>query len=411
MNTSQLGLRARENIMSTEGFGFVKLGRSMSRSIIIAAFMGHFGATLLGLYFPLLLWRVAETGGGQAVALGSASILLGLLCLWSLRVRLLRKLGVGLVLCFLFFGGWFLRHASVVAPSGHIEPGNFSQHFSNELSFNPNHLANLVPEIDQLKMGASLFTALDPFIDEPQGARVQQLFLSIYHDLRQDPAFVEAGSVLGYCYEDLFLSRRKSLHYYTYVPRQLERTSYPVLFFLHGSLGNFKGYTWVLKELADTYGVAIVAPTYGAGNWYHDDSSSIMSRVWEACMQDPELNCQQAVLAGISNGGTGVTREIENHGKRYKGFLLISPVIEADVISRPFFISHAENKPFLLVHGEADRRIPFAAIERRAETLKQHGALLILRTYPEEDHFLLFSKREAVVKNVGTWLRGLGLAR
>ncbi|HSG05792.1 MAG TPA: hypothetical protein VLB09_05295 [Nitrospiria bacterium] len=268
--------------------------------------------------------------------------------------------------------------------------------------------ANLVPEIDQLKLGSYLFPHLDPYIDQKQGKRIRNLFLDIYREMEKDAAFVEAGSALGMCYADLFAGRRPALHFYQYVPRHLGKKAYPVLVFLHGSLGNFKGYSWVLKDLADAEGYAILAPTYGSGNWHLDRDGAILTAVYNHCVEDAALDHRTIYLAGLSNGGLGVSREMQRAAGRYAGFAFISPVMEAHLISTVSALDSMKGKTVLILHGEKDRRIPVAAIRTCEGILKNAGLPTTAHYEPNEDHFLFFAQRDAVLQNIAAWLRENG---
>jgi pimeloyl-ACP methyl ester carboxylesterase len=205
----------------------------------------------------------------------------------------------------------------------------------------------------------------------------------------------------------MFLGKCTTLHFYEYVPRQLEKAPYPVIVFLHGSFGNFRGYMWVLRELSDAAGVAIVAPTYGSGNWCLDSDSSVLKTLHDYFLSNPEFDKKRMYLAGLSNGGAGVTRGIRNVGRDYRGFILISPVIEPEIISSEGFAENLKGKPVLIIHGENDPRIPARIVRLREALMKTRIPEVSLRShyYKEEDHFLMFSQRALLTRDISTWLR------
>jgi pimeloyl-ACP methyl ester carboxylesterase len=299
--------------------------------------------------------------------------------------------------------------AYCLSPTGQISHPALSQHYRGAARFRRLSPANLVPEIDQLRLGAHLFGLLDPTADRELAARVRRLFLEVYREMRGDPGFVQAVSALGMCYRDMVAPATR-LHVYEYAPAGVRGQARPALIFLHGSLGNFKGYIWVLHELAERLGVVILAPTYGSGNWYTDRHCRVLHEVLEYCHGMPHIDADQLYLAGLSNGGTGVTRAIADHGGAYKGVIMLSPVLELAVIDSAAFRRRAAALPMLLVHGEADRRIPFDYIQERATFLHASAQRLDLAYYPEEDHFLFFSQRHAVVAELATWLRTAGVS-
>ena len=59
------------------------------------------------------------------------------------------------------------------------------------------------------------------------------------------------------------------------------------LVFLHGGLGNFQGYWALWKRFADATGVAIVAPTFGSGNWSGDGGLESIEQARKFCVNHP----------------------------------------------------------------------------------------------------------------------------
>ena len=293
----------------------------------------------------------------------------------------------------------------VVAPRGVRPGGNFSSVHSGASSPSRFAPSSLVPEVDQLLLGARLAPYLDPYLDKARGKRVSSLVREVYAGMEADAAFQGVESVLGACYGELFGSLSEDVHYFKYVPRQRGPGPYPVVIFLHGSLGNFQGYTWVLKALADEAGVAIVAPTFGAGNWWKDPSCKMLRRTREVCAADPELDASQLWLAALSNGGTGLTRAVADHGREYRGFLIFSCVLEPAVVLSPAFAQAIRGRPVLLLHGEEDERIPVRGIRQTESILRGQGARVTSRYFAGEDHFLLFSKRKELMRLCAEWMR------
>ena len=317
-----------------------------------------------------------------------------------LAVRRIRRVGLLLASLLILGGIVCFGIALTEAPLDSNTGGNLVSRYSDKVTFQRNTLTNIVPEIDQLKLGTVLLPFSDPFIDGAQGKQLREAFLSVYREMREDPEFVEVGSALGFCYEDLFLGKRRTLHSYEYLPEAQDRKPLPVIIFLHGSLGNFKGYLWVLKSFAEDQGIAVVAPTFGAGNWERDENGSVVSTIYERCKADPRFDPDAIYLAGLSNGGKGVTRELRDHGDRYKGLVLISPILEPEVVGA---ISGSKT-PVLIIHGDRDRRIPLGSVEAGSSALREKGFPVRTEIYTGEDHFLFFSQRERVVKEMRLWM-------
>jgi pimeloyl-ACP methyl ester carboxylesterase len=375
--------------------------RTVACSILMAL---HGGLALLLLYLPWLLCVHAETAGGHLT--GGGFLLLGV-CPFPVWWRVLGgswRHAAGLASAIFGAAVLCLLTAYALSPTGETSGGALSSRFSGDAHFHRASLSNIVPEIDQLKLGSYLFAHLDPFIDDEQGERVRELFLDVYLELRNDDGLRSAGSALGFCYRDIFLNRRTTLHFYEYVPRHLGRKTYPVLVFLHGSLGNFKGYIWVLKRVADQAGVALICPTFGAGNWDRDPECTVIDQVHQYVKSVPEFDSSNMVLSGLSNGGKGVTRAMAKRGQLWRGAIAISPVLESEVMAKPGFLEQADRIPILIIHGESDRRIPLGYVNEHEQELRQAGFDVTTYYYPSKDHFLLFSQPGEVTDQIVAWL-------
>ncbi|MCB1095793.1 MAG: hypothetical protein KDN22_09480 [Verrucomicrobiae bacterium] len=265
--------------------------------------------------------------------------------------------------------------------------------------------AALVSEVDQLAMGTALISWIDPYIDTEKANRIDHVFHAVYEDMRsKSPAHVAAGSQLGAAYRDLADWEFQNGHGYAYRPATLSGPL-PVLLFLHGSLGNFKGYLWVLQDLADRLGMAIVAPTFGAGNWNEPGGVETVARWLRYCENDVSLDSSNIVLAGISNGGRGVTRTWTAMPERFSAVVCISPVFEAEILEQAFAHASPPAGPMLVIHGTQDARIPEAYITGAVECIRRIGIQCDYQSFAGEDHFLLFSQPGAVIQHIEHWLR------
>jgi pimeloyl-ACP methyl ester carboxylesterase len=293
----------------------------------------------------------------------------------------------------------------VTSPSGYNPPEvNVQSHYIKPARYHRLSIANFVPEIDQLLLGSYVMPLIDPYLDTRQAERVRQVFLDVYRPMRENREFNELGSVLGYAYRDMFFGPSRGKHFYEYIPVTSTNGPVPVIMFLHGSLGNFKGYLWVLKSLADRKGMAIIAPTFGVGNWHKPGGTNLVECMKQYCSKHPRLDEHRIYLAGLSNGGRGVTRVAKNNPDAYQGLILLSAVIEPAVIMDREFVHGWRNKPILIIHGTQDRRLPLSYVKSCAEIMKRNGSVVTAEYYPEEDHFLFFSAGYKVCHDIGKWM-------
>lgn len=261
----------------------------------------------------------------------------------------------------------------------------------------------LVPEMDQAKLGADLSPYGDALMTRAKAARMKALFLTAYHEMQQDPEFVAVGSIMGSAYAEVFALPFNDHHLFSYVPTHKPGQRLPVLLFLHGSGGNFKVYLWTWKRFADAHQIAIVAPTFGFGNW--DKPGGMEAIEWASgyCTNHPELDASRIVLAGQSNGGLGVSRAVCRNPDRYRGLIYISGVMESDVMNSAAYLQACKGKPVLVIHGGQDERIPLKYVEQPLAGLS--GKVVVEKKYySEEDHFLFLSKRAEMLEDVFGWI-------
>jgi len=352
-----------------------------------------------------LLVFIAETVSGFLFGVALIVLLFACLVLVLLFYAKKRKkrflqtaTGGGLVVLLLLTICYFLT------PDG-TTSGNFKSYYFGNAYFHRWSPSNLVPEIDQLKMGTYIFSFIDPIGDSIQAKRIRSLFLKQYCELCKNDDFVNAGSALGLCYSDFFTGKRPVGHFYEYIPKHSEK-KLPVIIFLHGCLGNFKGYMWCWKKFADKNDFAIIAPTFGAGDWNKPGGIEIIQNTLDYCRKNQDIDENRIYLAGVSNGAKGITRSIlMNDIKNVRGVIYISPMLEKNLIMTKRFVEKCGNRKILVLHGIADKRIPIAYIKQQIRYLENHKSVIKTIYYCKEDHFLMYSKWPELSKNIEEWIK------
>lgn len=267
--------------------------------------------------------------------------------------------------------------------------------------------SSLVPEIDQQLMGARLVAWMDPLIDAPMAKRLRDLNRRVYEEMKRDAGFRNLPSSLGICYTEMFARRAPTGHRFVYLPKQAassKESPLPVILFLHGSLGNFQGYLWVWKRLADANGFAIVAPSHGVGEWRNDGGLAEIRTALEFCRSQPSFDATRIYLAGLSNGGAGITHAIPHLSDAFAGFIYLSPVIDPAKLAQPSLGDSLRGTPVLVVTGANDNRVPADYVASGVENLKSQGAEVTFHVIPDEDHFLIYSQPDEVMTRVDEWL-------
>lgn len=375
--------------------------------------MHHLFMLLAGILFvPMLLALVllfqAETVAARLVALVFPLLWLSAVAadiLWRRRPerhKLIRGgFGVAVVLSLLLLGGaWWLT------PDGRPLPGASARqvylHGGGYRRLSP---ANLVPEVDQLNFGVTLLSHIGGLMPGEDASRIRRLFQTVYREMDQSAEFRALGSNLNYCYRELFLLPFDSGHTYVYIPATPRSgKKLPVILFLHGSLGNFKGYLWVLKALADRHPCAVVAPSFGDGNWNRDNGEKAVERTLQWITMQPQLDDRRVYLACISNGGRGLLRAAIKDPFAYRGLISISGYLEEELVQSGRFVQGWAGRPILVMQGKKDERVPPEDVERAVSTMSLNGLKVTYRNWPEEDHFLFFSARSEVIRVLDQWL-------
>ncbi|MDG2122532.1 MAG: prolyl oligopeptidase family serine peptidase, partial [Verrucomicrobiales bacterium] len=281
------------------------------------------------------------------------------------------------------------------------ENSAFSSHTFNGSRPHPPRLSptNLVAEVDQLRLGTLLIAPLDPFVDRSQATRLRDVTTAVYTDLHAtSPSLIQSGSQLGAGYQDVFASPRFQHHFFRYKPAN-SKAATPAIIFLHGSLGNFQAYIHLLKPVADQLGATLIAPTFGAGEWSRPEAPQTIQKAIGYCRSQPDIDANNITLIGLSNGGIGVTHALNNFPGHFTSFIYLSPVIPTKNIT-----AVPADKPVLVIHGTADRRIPLTSVQSATAHLEKLGADVTTHLHHDEDHFLFFSKPDPVIDQITRWL-------
>jgi predicted esterase len=293
----------------------------------------------------------------------------------------------------------------LTTPSGSPPPDSpIQQRFTQPIQFNRWALSNIVPEAEQVNLGFQVMPYLDSIFTSDQARRVAVPTFQIYRDLESDPNFHELGSAMGWVYAELTGDPFDVGHYYLYIPRQHGNGPLPAIVFLHGSVGNFKGYVWLWSKIAEKLGMVIISPSYGFGNWDRAGSLTTIERALDDAATQVAIDPARVYLAGLSNGGLGVSRAAFADPDRYRGLIFISPVIDINIVDGKTFLDQWRDRPVLVIAGEADERIPYDYVTKRITLLKAAGVDVTQSAYPGEDHFLFFSQADNVLNDISQWL-------
>lgn len=259
---------------------------------------------------------------------------------------------------------------------------------------------NVIPEVDQISVGISLLRLRD--MDFAEAARLRSLMLPTYEEMDKDADFHALGSVLGMGYREPARMKFRTGHYYLYLPKTTSGKRLPCLVFLHGMGGNTKSCLWVLSRQTRC---AVIAPTFGMGNWDKPESAAFVVDVAREAMATLPLDPHEVFLMGYSNGAMGVTRAAAKEPGLFKGLIYLSPITEDEMFTTEGFLRGTRDREILFLHGGRDQRIPRSLVEATAGSLKRLGFDVRLKVYDAEDHYLLFSQPEKVLGDILEWMK------
>jgi len=259
---------------------------------------------------------------------------------------------------------------------------------------------NVIPEVDQVKVGMTLFPLGERRMSFAESARMRSLVLPLYDEMDRDADFRDLGSAMGMAYRDIFHLEFRTGHFFVFTPKSSGNGPFPCLIFLHGMGGNVKAPLWVLSRLAREGKCVVVAPTFGLGDWDKPGGAELVDDVTREAVATLPVNPRRIFLMGYSNGAMGVTRAAVRAPELFKGLIYLSPVTEDEFFSTKEFLIRAKDRKILFLHGGRDDRIPRCIVEGAVANLKRLGCDVRLKVYDDEDHWLLFSRSNAILDDV-----------
>lgn len=248
---------------------------------------------------------------------------------------------------------------------------------------------NLIPESDLVKSGIKfLFPAV-------KGEVILPLLTALYREMDEQPEYQRLRHVIWHTGTDLLGSRTAAGHYYSYVPANVARP--PVLVFLHGAMGNYQCFLYFWQKWAERRGFAVICPTFGYGNWYRPGGAEAAEHALLHALENLPLDPQRVLLTGLSNGSTGAVRLVRRQGRRIRGLVLFSPVIEVEQYASAEFREWAgEHAPMLVLQGDRDSVVQLATVQHRLQRLRQLGVSSDLQVVNGKDHYMMFAAAEQV---------------
>ena len=199
------------------------------------------------------------------------------------------------------------------------------------------------------------------------------------------------------------------------LPHNFDRgRAYPLIVYLHGGIGtelSTKGeHAWeTLGGLRDSIDVILASPS---GNrfapwWTHRGMERILHAVrYVRTMYDIDTN--KIFLAGVSDGATGCYAAASAMGGEgpFAGYFAISgyggmlPSLGVQLS-----IENLKKRPIYNIQGGKDRLYPIEAVNGFIEYLRNAGAPVAGKVYPDEEHGFDYKEREysELVERIRAW--------
>jgi pimeloyl-ACP methyl ester carboxylesterase len=285
------------------------------------------------------------------------------------------------------------------------QSGFYSVEYGPDKPFRPFLRVSRISESALVRRSAALFTRLDPLMRAEHAQRVRSILATEYDQMLSEvPGLMSLPGVSDLALNQLCGISYNTGHYYAYVPPLIGQKKLGLWVFLHGNAGNLKIFTWRWRKLAEDLQMAVVAPTYGFGFWGKHSAKIISGCVEDACQRWPQLiNQEDLWLAGLSDGGNGVTRGAGAFD--WSGLVYLSATMRARELAQPTFLNYSKGTPVLVLHGSRDHNVWPSMVQKSLKVLQTGGVRAESEWYDGEDHFLTYGAALAVDERIKRWIK------
>jgi hypothetical protein len=379
----------------------------------LTRFARRLAATLIALVCVLLLAPLGlltilgETRAGRLVGWLALTTIAALICGAALAwpVARWRAWSLALATCLIAAGVLAVAVARVPTPALiERETGLRSVVLGPAELMRPGPLGRL-PERDLVKLGAAMGSRLIPGIDAGHSRRIREETTRLYRELDADEVGKTLPTVAHLALAELIGRPFDAGHYYAYVPAHAPGERLGAIVFLHGNAGNLKLMTWAWRPFAEAHRFAIICPTYGFGLWGEAGVRAVNRTLDDALRRLP-IDPGRVYLAGVSDGGNGVTRAGRDRPSRFRGLLYMSPTMRVDELESPAYSGGWRGRQVLVLHGDRDVNVRKADVDPAVDRLRALGVDVTYRVFPGEDHFLFFGRSAEVFETISAWMNG-----
>lgn len=238
----------------------------------------------------------------------------------------------------------------------------------------------VVPESDSAEVGGRLILLASSAIDDVDGSFMEAMDEG-YDLIAEDQGLVPSPWAATY----LGMQSSKSFDMQSFRGHGDGRAA---VIFLHGFGGNFTMPCWEVAQGVKAAGYDTFCPsTEWRGRWWRPDSVKTLRRTIEHVRS---RGYETIVLAGLSNGGIGLSKIAPQFRSEASGFIFLSGVAST---ARP------TGTPTLVIHGDRDEMTETSIARNYAQGLERGDYLEL-----GGGHFILIEDRREVREKLATWL-------
>ncbi len=258
-------------------------------------------------------------------------------------------------------------------------------------------------ENDFLGMAVGLMTRLNPLLSRAQAATIRDTLADDFEAMAERPELERLPSLLwwagGLPRHGIRVRGPSNGQAFVYVPPHVAGAKLPLVVVCHGHGGNPLVGCLPWEALADDLGFVAAFPTFGYGNWEHPDAAAAILRCRKAVTERFAVDGSRAVLAGVSQGGCGVTRGAT--AATWAGLVYVSPTMEPPRFDADF----AEwcRAPVLVAQGGRDINVKPRTVDAGVAALRGLGVAVTYVQDPDADHFYFFEKRAEFAERFRAW--------
>lgn len=364
-----------------------------------------------------LLFYLAQTvagrlaaGGGIALALAVFTIAIAPMAAFRRRRRFLFQLASVYLIAAVLLGAVCYR----MSPASGSVAGN---HFRSEWIGHPSPprwaLSNLVPEVDQTRIATWLSPYLDDRLTAEKAEELSAVLARIYHSMQSVPEFVNSNGALSAAYREIAVGNINTGHLFAYIPSETYGYEWigpaeaprPVLLFFHDSPGNLKASMWIWKRVADHTGLAVIAPTCGAGSWDGDEGQAAIKLALDYCRSHPGLDAEQLSLAGVGSGSNALVRSLVANADSVKNVIFISAPVGTSLLEDEEFRAAIDRKKVFFIHDVDDLTASMLEADELSAALLEAGTPSEFLQFQTYGHFVFWTRWEDIAEVLSDWLR------